>query len=203
MKLKTLLLALAFSAAVQAQSWTFDAAHSSIGFAIKHLAVSTTRGEFDKFEATLTGDPTKPASLAAEVTIQVASVNTKNEKRDEHLRAPDFFDAAKFSTITFKSDKVEVKDGKTIMVGTLTMHGVSKKVEIPFDLSGPVVDPWKNTRVGLEGAFKINRQDYGIAGGVPAVGNEVKIEISTEFMQPAPAAPAAPAAAPAAPAKKK
>lgn len=193
MKLQTLLASLTLAVGLQAQNWTFDAAHSSVGFAIKHLAVSTTRGEFDKIEATLTGDPKKPASLVAEVTIQVASVNTKNEKRDEHLRAPDFFDAAKFPTITFKSEKVEVKGGKNVMVGTLTMHGVAKKVEIPFELSGPVVDPWKQTRVGLEGAFTLNRQDYGVAGGVPAVGDEVKIEISTEFTQaPAVPAPAAP-----------
>lgn len=195
MKFKLLLLALASVASVQAQTWNFDGSHSSVGFAIKHLAVSTVHGEFDKVEATLTGDPKKPATLAAEVTIQVASVNTKSDKRDEHLRSPDFFDAAKFPTITFKSEKVETKGGKNVMVGTLTMHGVAKKVEIPFELSGPVADPWKNTRVGLEGSFTLDRQDYGVAGGVPVVGNEVKIEISTEFLQPAPAAPA-PAAAP-------
>ena len=181
MKISSLLVALAIAATAQAQSWTFDAAHSSVAFAIKHLAVSTTRGEFDKVEATLSGDPKKPASLAAEVTIQVASVNTKNEKRDEHLRAPDFFDAAKFPTIVFKSEKVEVKGGKNVLVGTLTMHGTSKKVAIPFTISGPVEDPWKQTRVGLEGSFALDRQDYGVAGGVPAVGNEVKIDISTEF----------------------
>jgi polyisoprenoid-binding protein YceI len=78
------------------------------------------------------------------------------------------------------------------MSGTLTMHGVSKKIDIPFTLSGPVEDPWKNTRIGLEGAFTLDRTDYGVSGGVPAVGKEVKIEISSEFMIPAPAA--APAA---------
>jgi len=193
MKMQALLASLTLAAGLQAQTWTFDGTHSSVGFAIKHLAVSTVHGEFDKIEATLTGDPKKPASLAAEVTIQVASVNTKSDKRDEHLRSPDFFDAAKFATITFKSEKVEVKGGKNILLGTLTMHGVSKKVEIPFELSGPVVDPWKQTRVGLEGAFTLNRQDYGVAGGVPVVGDEVKVEISAEFTQAA--APAAPAAA--------
>lgn len=202
MHIKTLLLSLGLAAGIQAQSWNFDGSHSSVGFAIKHLAVSTVRGEFDKLDAKLSGDPKKPTSLSAEVTIQVASVNTKSEKRDEHLRGPDFFDAAKFATIAFKSEKVEVKAGKTIMIGTLTMHGVSKKVEIPFELSGPIADPWKNTRVGLEGSFTINRQDYGVAGGVPVVGDEVKVEISTEFTQ-APAAAATPAATPAAaPAKK-
>ena len=202
MKMHALLASLTLAAGLQAQTWTFDGTHSSVGFAIKHLAVSTVHGEFDKIEATLTGDPKKPASLAAEVTIQVASVNTKSDKRDEHLRSPDFFDAAKFATITFKSEKVEVKGGKNVMVGTLTMHGVAKKVEIPFELSGPVADPWKNTRVGLEGSFTINRQDFGVAGGVPVVGNDVKIDISSEFMQPAPAPAAAPATPAAATPKK-
>lgn len=202
MHFKTLLASLLLVAGAQAQSWNFDASHSDVAFAIKHLAVSTVHGGFDKVDGKLTGDPTKPTSLAAEVTIQVASVNTKSEKRDEHLRSPDFFDAAKFATITFKSEKVEVRAGKNVLLGTLTMHGVSKKVEIPFDLSGPVVDPWKNNRIGLEGAFTLNRQDYGVAGGAPVVGDEVKIEISAEFTQ-AVAAPPAVVAPAAAPAKKK
>jgi polyisoprenoid-binding protein YceI len=196
MKIHALLASLTLAAGLQAQTWNYDATHSSVGFAIKHLAVSTVHGEFDKVEATLTGDAKKPTSLAAEVTIQVASVNTKSDKRDEHLRSPDFFDAAKFPTITFKSEKVEVKGGKNVLVGTLTMHGVAKKVEIPFEVSGPVVDPWKMTRVGLEGSFTLNRQDYSVAGGVPVVGNDVTIEISAEFTQAAaPAAAPAPAAA--------
>lgn len=195
MKTKTLFAALLFATASFAQTWTFDAAHSSVAFSIKHLAVSTTKGEFDKVDIKLTGDAKKPTTLAAEVTIQTASVNTKNEKRDEHLRAPDFFDAAQFPTIVFKSEKVTFKGGKGVMSGMLTMHGVSRKIDIPFTLSGPVEDPWKNTRIGLEGAFTLDRTDYGVSGGVPAVGKEVKIEISSEFLIPAPAAaPAAPAA---------
>lgn len=183
MKILSLVFGLALAASVQAQTWTHDAAHSSVGFAIKHLAVSTTKGEFDKVEVKLSGDPKKPASLSAEVTIQTASVNTKNSMRDEHLRKEDFFDVAKFPTITFKSEKVETKGGKSVMVGTLTLHGVSKKVEIPFEVTGPTEDPWKNTRIGLEGAFSIDRTEYGMTGGTPAVGKDVKIEISTEFTQ--------------------
>jgi len=197
MKIKTLLASLLLVAGAQAQSWNFDGAHSNIAFAIKHLAVSTAHGAFDKVDVKLTGDATKPATLAAEVTIQAASVNTKAEKRDEHIRGADFFDVAKFPTITFKSEKVEVKGGKNVLVGNLTLHGVTKKVEIPFEVSGPVVDPWKQTRVGLEGAFSINRNDYGVTGGAAgaAIGDEVKIEISAEFTQVAAAAPAAAPAA--------
>lgn len=195
MKLATLFALLALAGTGIAQSWNYDAAHSSVAFSIKHLAVSTTKGEFDKVDIKLSGDARKPSTLSAEVTIQTASVNTKNEKRDEHLRAPDFFDAAKYPTISFKSEKVVVNGSKGVMTGTLTMHGISRKVDIPFELSGPVEDPWKNTRIGLEGSFSIDRTDYGVSGGVPAVGKEVKIDISSEFFVPAPAP--APAAAPA------
>ncbi len=183
MKIALLLSALVLAGTAKAQTWSYDAAHSSVAFAIKHLAVSTTRGEFDKIDAKLTGDAAKPTTLQADVTIQATSVNTKNDKRDEHLRAPDFFDVAKYPTITFKSDKVEAKGGKYVMHGTLTLHGVSKKVAIPFEISGPVTDPYKNVKVGLEGSLTINRQDYGLAAGFPAavVGNEVKIDISAEY----------------------
>ncbi|MEN9353416.1 MAG: hypothetical protein RL318_741 [Fibrobacterota bacterium] len=185
MKIRILLSALLATAAAHAQTWNYDGAHSSVAFAIKHLAVSTVKGEFDKVEIKLSGDPTKPATLQTEVTIQATSVNTKNEKRDEHLRNPDFFDVAKHPAITFKSEKVEAKNGKGTMHGTLTLHGVSKKVAIPFEISGPVTDPWKNTKIGLEGSFTINRQDYavGTTYGPPVLGNDVKIDISAEFAQ--------------------
>lgn len=185
MKIRILLATALAASLAQAQSWNFDAAHSNVAFAIKHLAVSTTRGEFDKIDVKLTGDATKPTTLQAEVTIQTASINTKNEKRDEHLRAPDFFDAAKYPTITFKSEKVEAKGGKYVMHGTLGMHGVAKKVSIPFEVSGPTIDPWKNTKIGLEGSLVVDRQDYGVGTSTPGaiVGNEVKVEISAEFAQ--------------------
>lgn len=185
MKIQLLLATILAASAAQAQSWSFDAAHSNVGFAVKHLAVSTTRGEFDKIDVKLTGDATKPATLQAEVTIQAASVNTKNEKRDEHLRAADFFDVAKYPAITFKSDKVEAKGGKYLMHGTLNLHGVAKKVAIPFEVSGPTIDPWKNTKIGLEGSLTIDRQEYGVGSSTPGpiVGNDVKIEISAEFAQ--------------------
>jgi polyisoprenoid-binding protein YceI len=189
MKIQALLLSLLAAATTQAQTWNFDAAHSSIGFAIKHLAVSTVHGEFDKFDIKLAGDPAKPTTLQADVTIQATSVDTKSEARDKHLRTPDFFDVAKDPVITFKSEKVEAKDGKYLMTGTLTMHGIAKKVAIPFEVSGPVTDPYKNVKIGLEGTLTVERQDYAIGSSFPAaiLGNDVKIEISAEFAQ-APAA---------------
>jgi len=179
MKIRILLLSLLAAAATQAQTWNLDASHTSVGFAIKHLAVSTVHGEFDKFDGKVMGDPKSPASLNAEFTIQATSVDTKSDKRDEHLRGADFF----------KGEKTEVRAGKLVLLGTLTLHGVSKKVEIPFEANGPVVDPWKQTRLGLEGSFVLKRADYGMDKFAGVVGDEVKVEISAEFTQAA--APAA------------
>jgi polyisoprenoid-binding protein YceI len=175
------LVALAASA-VQAQTWSFDRSHSSVAFAVKHLLVSTTRGEFDSFTVELAGDAAKPTSLSAKVSIPVASIDTRTDKRDEHLRSPDFFDAAKFPTIEFVSTKVVKKGKQWAMLGNLTMHGVTKAIEIPFTITGPVLDPWKNTRVGLEGSLTLNRMDYGVGTGTPdAVASEqVVINISYE-----------------------
>jgi len=183
-KFHTLLAAaLALAGAVQAQTWTLDPSHTSITFSLKHLGVSTVRGELDKFEGTLAGDPKHPATLKAGMTIQAASVNTKNDKRDEHIRGADFFDVAKFPSISFKGEKTEVHGKKLVMVGVLTLHGVSKRVSIPFEANGPVVDPWKNNRLGLEGEFTVKRSEYGIASYPGVVGEDVKVEISAEFTE--------------------
>lgn len=176
--------ALAFAGAVQAAPWTMDPAHTSIGFAVKHLAVSTVRGELKTFEGTLEGEPAKPATLKAAMTIQAASVDTRVDKRDEHLRSADFLDVAKFPTIVFKAEKTELRGGKPVMIGVLTLHGVSRRIEIPFTVGGPVVDPWGAERVGLEGAFVIHRQDYGIESYPGMVGDDLTIVVSAEYTRP-------------------
>ncbi|HXP91104.1 MAG TPA: YceI family protein, partial [Fibrobacteria bacterium] len=157
MKIQSLLAFALAAVATQAQTWKLDPAHSSVDFSIKHFGISNVKGGFDKLDGSVTGDPKTPTSLVPEITIQATSVNTNAEKRDEHLRTPDFFDVAKFPTITFKSEKTEVRGGKLFLEGTLTLHGVSKKVEIPYEANGPVVDPYKNTRIGLEGSFTLKR----------------------------------------------
>lgn len=179
----TFLVAIALAAAAGAQTWNLDTTHTSIGFAVKHLAVSTVRGEFDRYKGTLVGDPTKPATLKADMTIDAASVNTKVEKRDEHVRNADFLDVAKFPTIEFKAEKTVAKGKALTMLGTLTLHGVSKKISIPFTVSGPVVDPWKNNRIGLEGGFTIKRSEYGIESFPGVVGDELKIDVSAEYIE--------------------
>lgn len=184
MKIHAALLAsLAIAGAAQAQTWTLDPAHTAVEFSVRHLAVSTVRGQLDKFEGALSGDPKKPATLKADMTIQAASINTKVEKRDEHLRSPDFLDVAKFPAIVFKGEKTVVKGKTLMMTGDLTLHGVTKKVSIPFTVSGPVVDPWKNNRLGLEGRFVVKRADYGIAGFPGVVGDDLTIDVSAEYTE--------------------
>lgn len=165
-----------------ADVYTIDPVHSSIGFSVKHMMVSTVTGTFDDFAGTIEYDPSKPgAPFHAEATIQAKSVNTRNAKRDEHLNSPDFFDVAKFPTITFTSKSFN----GTTLVGDLTMKGITKEVSIPVSISGPVPG-MGDTIIGLSGQVTINRQDYGVNfnkmldnGGV-AVSNDVIVSINFE-----------------------
>ena len=178
-------------AAAKAALWEIDSAHTSAQFAVRHLMVSTVRGSFSKVSGTLEYDGKDLATLKADVTIDVASVNTGIEKRDEHLRSADFFDVAKFPTMTFKSKKAEkAGEGKFKLTGDLTIHGVTKEVTLEVEGPAPVVkDPWGNTKTGATATVKINRTDFGLkwnavleAGGV-AVGEEVSITIDIEAYQ--------------------
>lgn len=182
-----------------ADAYKIDAAHSSVGFSVKHLVITNTKGVFKDFAGSVVYDEKDLAKSSVDVTIQVVSIDTANAKRDEHLRTADFFDAATFPVVTFKSSKVEKADSGYSMTGTLTMRGVSKEVTFPFSMTGPVQDPWGNTRFGAEGSLTVNRQDYGISwnktldnGGL-VVGDEVKIELVVEAVKEAPPAPAGPA----------
>lgn len=181
-------LALAATSFAQPTTWNLDPAHSTIGFGVKHMMVSTVRGQFSKFTGTITGDPAKPTEAVVEVTIDAASIDTQNEKRDEHLRGPDFFDVAKFPTITFKSKKIAAgADGTYTVTGDLTMHGVTKELVLTVsDLAKPIQDPMGNQRGGAHVTGKLDRQAYGIAfsktmdaGGL-MVGNEVTITVDAE-----------------------
>jgi polyisoprenoid-binding protein YceI len=172
--------------AFAADSYKIDFAHSSIEFSVKHMMVSNVKGSFDKFDGTITYDPDNIANSSVQFSIDAASVNTKNEKRDEHLRSADFFDAANHPEITFKSEKISKKGDGYVATGTLVMHGVSKKIDLPFVLNGPVQNPWGQTVVGVEINYQINRKDFGLEwnktmdnGGL-VVGDDVKIEINLE-----------------------
>jgi polyisoprenoid-binding protein YceI len=176
--------------------WTVDPAHSAAHFSVRHLMISNVRGEFTKLTGTATINPADPSKSSVDVTIDAASINTREPQRDEHLRSADFLDAANFPTLSFHSKQIERIDADNLKVtGDLTIRGVTK--EVTFDLEGPtptMKDPWGNVRSGITAATKINRKDFGLAfdavtetGGV-VVGHEVKITIEAELIQQAPAA---------------
>jgi polyisoprenoid-binding protein YceI len=188
----TLALALAPALALgQTSTWSLDPAHSHASFSIRHLVISNVRGEFGKMSGTVTLDEKDITKSKVEATIDATTIDTREPKRDEHLKSPDFFDVAKYPTITFKSTKVEKagKDGLKV-TGDLTMRGVTKPVVLK--VAGPtaeIKDPWGNPRRGASVTTKLDRRDYGVAwskvleGGGAVVGDEVAIEIEAELVK--------------------
>jgi len=173
----------------QAANWRLDKSHTTIGFEVTHMVISTVEGEFKDFQVQLNFNPENPGEgFHVQADIKVASVDTDNPKRDEHLRSPDFFDAAKFPVMSFKSDRLEKTDQGYVAVGTFTLHGVSKPMRLPFTVKGPVKDPWGNTRIGVGASTVINRKDFGVSwsktmdGGGLVVSDEVTIKIQAEFI---------------------
>lgn len=174
--------------AFSADKYVIDPAHSSIGFSVKHLGISKVRGKFNVFSGVIMADEKNLANSSVEVEIKADSVNTDNEKRDADLKTANFFDAEKFPALTFKSKQVKKTKSGYTATGTLTMHGVSKEISIPFTFE-KAVDPLKKSRIGIDAGVSINRQDYGIKwsnlmdnGGL-IVGNDVKIELAVEAVK--------------------
>ncbi len=171
--------------ALYAGTYNVDASHSNVGFKVKHLMISNVTGKFDKFNGSFEFDEKSGKVTSVDGTVEVASINTDNEKRDGHLKSADFFDAGKYPTITFKVDKIE--DEKAY--GKFTMRGVTKDVEFDIVNTATVTDPWGNKRVGVEISGKVNRKDYGVnwnkaleAGGV-VVDETVKIIVELEGIE--------------------
>ena len=172
-------------------SWIIDGTHSTVGFVARHMMITNVRGEFKKLDGTVRWDPARPAATQIDVDIEVASIDTRDEKRDAHLRSPDFFDVEKFPTMTFRSRGVGRKrDGRLEIVGDLIIRDVTKVVVL--DVEGPTpehADPWGFLRVGASARTLIKRSDFGMtwntmleAGGV-LVGDEIKIEIELTLMR--------------------
>lgn len=173
-----------------AESWSIDASHSSVGFSVRHMMVTNVRGTFDKFTAKVDGSPADPATAKISATIEVASVDTRDAKRDEHLRAADFFDAARFPQMTFASTKVEKTSATSAKVtGNLTLRGVTKPVVLDVEYTQPLKNPWGKTVVGATATGKINRKDFGVSwsrnldGGGVVVGDEVTIQLDLQFVR--------------------
>ena len=186
-----LLVPLMLVASAKAQTWDIDVAHSHVGFTVRHLVVTKVNGSFNDFAGKITGfDGTDPSKGAVEVTVQIASISTGIDKRDEHLESPDFFDAAKFPTMTFKSKQIIKGTGDQFtIIGDLTMKGVTKVDTLACTFNGTIADPWGNTRAGFSATTTINRQDYGLtwsnamADGSLVVGNEVTINLEIEAIK--------------------
>jgi polyisoprenoid-binding protein YceI len=186
-KIASMLMGAALAAPVfAADVYDLDAAHTTIGFSAKHLMVSSTKGVFDEFTGTIEVDPADLTTMKASAKIAAKSINTKNQKRDDHLRGPDFFEVAKYPDIKFETTKVEKSGEEYILTGNLTMKDVTKEISFPIEISGFVTDPWGNQRMGFEGSTKINRKDWHINfsgtldnGGV-VVSDDIKLDISAE-----------------------
>jgi polyisoprenoid-binding protein YceI len=177
------------SFAFAADTYTIDPAHTRVGFSARHFGISNVKGIFREFTGTLVldGEVLKEATA----TIQAQSIATGVAQRDNHLRTADFFDATNYPTINFKTKRIEKQGKDFTMVADFTMRGVTKELRLPVTLSKPIKDPWGATRVGLEAKTKLNRKDYGIRyhdvleSGIPAVGDEIEIEINAEATRPA------------------
>lgn len=167
-------------------TWSIDVSHSLAEFSVRHMMVSTTRGQFQNVSGTLTIDESDLTKSKVEATIDVKSLTTRDEKRDGHLMSADFFDADNFPTITFKSTAIEKKDDDYIVTGDLTIHGATRSVNLKTEFNGFNTTPWGGRVVGFSADTEISRKDFGLewnvaleTGGV-LVGDKVKIHLEVE-----------------------
>ena len=179
---------LLFGSAALAAPWSLDPAHSRVGFVVRHMMVSNVEGRFHDVKAAVDLDEKDLTKSTIEVTIAANSIDTEQADRDKHLKSPDFFDVAKFPSISFKSTKlIKAGKGKYKVTGDLTIRGIAKPVTLDVTISEPVANPWGKTIRGIEATGKISRHDFGIdwnktldKGGL-LVGDEVKLDIQGEL----------------------
>ena len=172
-------------------SWVIDNVHSHVGFSVKHLMVTTVRGQFRKYEGTFNLDPKDFTRSTFAGEIDVVSIDTGNADRDNHLRSADFFEIDKHPKITFKSSSIEAKgDGEYTVHGDLTIRGVTKEVALEVEFHGTSKNPYGKTVAGISARGTINRKDFGLhynavleAGGV-AISDKVKLEVDVEVGAP-------------------
>jgi polyisoprenoid-binding protein YceI len=171
-------------------TWTIDAAHSQVEFAVRHLMISTVRGRFAGVKGTVVSDDSDLGTAQVDVTIDVHTLDTLEAQRDAHLKSPDFFDAEKFPVLTFKSTRLtDLRGDRFKVVGDLTMHGVTREVTLDVTSEGRGKDPWGGERAGYSAVAKVNRSDFGLTwnqvletGGI-AVGDEIKISLDLELVK--------------------
>ena len=176
------------STVVPTGTWTIDPAHSKVGFSVKHMGIATVRGVFGEFSGSLeAGDEIKASGV-----VKAASVDTNEPQRDEHLRSPDFFNAATHPELTFTSTRIEADDDESFTVtGELTMNGVTREVQLKGEVQGADVDPWGNERVGLEITGQISRGDFdmtfnqALESGNLLVSDKVKLALDISAVKQA------------------
>jgi len=181
--------------ATLAGTYTIDPAHSRIGFVARHAMVTKVRGSFNEFDGSGSFDAVKPENSKVQLTIQAASIDTRNADRDAHLRSNDFFDMDTYPEISFTSTLVEqTGDVRYRVTGDLTLKGVTRPVVFELEYTGAAVDPYGNQRIGFEGTTVVNRKDWGVnwnaaleAGGV-LVGENVTLEFDVSAIRSADAA---------------
>lgn len=170
------------TAFAQTGKWSLDRTHSQISFSVSHMVVAEAEGKFDSFDVAVLADKEDLTDAKVDVTIQVASVNTDNKKRDEHLKSADFFEAEKFPTITFKSKELKkVSANKYKLIGDFTMHGVTKTVELDAKFGGVVKDGRGKLHAGFKVVGEVNRQDYGVKWSKKIDNNGLVVGDMVEF----------------------
>jgi polyisoprenoid-binding protein YceI len=170
-------------------TWTIDASHSGIHFSVRHLVIAKVRGKFTSFKGALELDEADLKRSKVDVSIDIASVNTAEDKRDAHLRSADFFDAEKFPTATFKSTSITQSGDEYLVKGDLSLHGVSREVELRATFEGKGKDPWGGERAAFQAKTTINREDWGmkfnmpLEGGGVVVGTKIELDLEVEAVK--------------------
>ena len=171
--------------------WILDPSHSEVEFKVKHMMISNVSGKFTKFDASLETEGEDFMTAKISFTADVTSISTGADQRDEHLKSPEFFDAAQFPQLKFVATKYENvdDDGSYEVYGDLTIHGVTKTVKLDAEFGGVIKDPWGNTRAGITASGKINRKDFGLTWhgvtetGSLIVSDEVRVHVGLEFVK--------------------
>jgi polyisoprenoid-binding protein YceI len=177
----------------QTSTWTLDVAHSLVEFSAKHMMITTVKGRMTDVRGTITLDEANPDRSSVEVEFDAASIDTRSEQRDQHLRSPDFLDVERFPTVSFRSRRVEgaraSEGGSFRIVGDLTIRGTTREVTLDATFEGRGRDPWGGDRVSFSADTKIDRRDFGLtwnaaleAGGV-LVSNDIKVHIEAQAVR--------------------
>ena len=171
-------------------NWTLDPTHSEIAFSVKHMMISKVKGGFNKFDAKIVADPTDLTTAEIEFTIDIASIDTRNEDRDNHLRSADFFEVEKYPSLTFKATSIEkTDDDEYAVTGDVNLHGVTRQETFNITFEGQGKDPWGNEKAGFSGKTKIKRSNYNLTwnaaletGGV-LVGDQITINLEIQAVK--------------------